>query len=473
MEKINSQLKYYKWIIIPLFFVMSYFMAWTETDFYFLLATGREFLSGFPHEEFLSMHNGLHYVSQQWLFAAVLYRIYDVLGMAGCYILVAVLRGATHTAVYLLAVKLTKGNYLFSTSSCLLAFLPGSMFLCARPFTASVLLLVLTVCILEQYTSGKKRVLLLLPLVSIALINIHASMWPMMFVLMLPYLVESLPLPNLGFLIFQKRNQVPLLGAVAVSGVCGFLNPYGLENMLYLTYSYGDSEVNSKISEMQPVTIISLPGIMAFSLFLIGIWSLVRLQKVYVRYAALFLGTALLAFMHGRGLLLFLYIGIIAVSPAFKWNRRTYVAGKPKHSLLIMLLFIALFVLVIVRKDTTLEEQGYQKAIDYICQQEDAKEGAVFTGYIEGGYAEWKGLTPYIDPRAEVYLKGMNKKEDILYEFFDVYYGQADTRAFLKKYDFLYVMLREETPMQYDMGYVTDYEEVYSEEGYVIYKRIG
>ena len=67
----------------------------------------------------------------------------------------------------------------------------------------------------------------------------------------------------------------------------------------------------------------------------------------------------------------------------------------------------------------------------------------------------------------------MNKKEDILYEFFDVYYGQADTRAFLKKYDFLYVMLREETPMQYDMGYVTDYEEVYSEEGYVIYKRIG
>ena len=153
MEKINSQLKYYKWIIIPLFFVMSYFMAWMETDFYFLLATGREFLSGFPHEEFLSMHNGLHYVSQQWLFAAVLYRIYDVLGMAGCYILVAVLRGGTHTAVYLLAVKLTKGNYLFSTSSCLLAFLPGSMFLCARPFTASVLL-VLTVCILEQYTSG-------------------------------------------------------------------------------------------------------------------------------------------------------------------------------------------------------------------------------------------------------------------------------------------------------------------------------
>lgn len=322
MQKINSQLKYYKWVIIVLFFVMSYFLAWTETDFYFLLATGREFWSGFPHEEFLSMHEGLHYVSQQWLFAAVLYWIYDSFGMTGCYVLVALLRGATHTALYLMAVRITRGNYLFSTVSGLLAFIPGVLFLCARPFTASVLLLFLTVCILEWYTSGKKWVLCFLPLVSIALINIHASMWPMLFVLMLPYLAESLPLPNIGFLLFRKRNRVPLLGAAAISALCGFLNPYGMENMLYLTYSYGDSEVNSHIAEMQPVTITSLPGIMAVILFLIGVWALFRIRKVYVRYAALFLGTALLAFLHGRGLLLFLYIGILAIAPAFKWTKR-------------------------------------------------------------------------------------------------------------------------------------------------------
>ena len=36
MQKINGQLKYYKWLIILLFFVMAYYMSWTETDFYFL-----------------------------------------------------------------------------------------------------------------------------------------------------------------------------------------------------------------------------------------------------------------------------------------------------------------------------------------------------------------------------------------------------------------------------------------------------
>ena len=54
------------------------------------------------------MHEGLHYVSQQWLFAAALYMLHEIFGMAGCYVLVGLLRGATHTAVYLLTLKLTR-----------------------------------------------------------------------------------------------------------------------------------------------------------------------------------------------------------------------------------------------------------------------------------------------------------------------------------------------------------------------------
>ena len=212
---------------------------------------------------------------------------------------------------------------------------------------------------------------------------------------------------------------------------------------------------------------------MTFGLFLVGIWALYRIRKVYVRYAALFLGTALLAFMHGRGLLIFLYVGIIAVAPAFKWNKRSVAVERFRHYRLVLALFFLLFALVVIRRDTTVEKEGYQKAIDYVVGREDAKKMAVFTGYIEGGYAEWMGLTPYIDPRAEVYLKRMNQKEDILYEFFDVYYGKADTNAFLEKYKFRYVVLKEDVPMQYDMGYAKHYEEVYGDDGYTVYKRAG
>ena len=472
MQKINGQLKYYKWLIILLFFVMAYYMSWTETDFYFLLATGREFWNGFPHEEFLSMHEGLHYVSQQWLFAAALYKIHELFGMAGCYILVGILRGATHTAVYLMTLKITRGNYIFSTLSGLLALIPGGMFLCARPFTASALLLVLTVCVLELYTCGRKLVLCLLPVLSIALINIHASMWPMLFVLMLPYLVESLPVPNFGFLIFKRRNQVPLLVAGAVSFLCGFLNPYGLENMLYLTNSYCDSQVNKYIVEMQPATITSFSGMFTFALLFCGVWALLRVRKVYVRYTALFLGTGLLAFLHGRGLLLFLYIGTIAIAPAFKWRKGAVKVDRPKHFRVVQVLFVIIYVLVIMRKDLALEKEDYQKAVDFICQQEDAREAAVFTGYAEGGYAEWRGLRPYIDPRAEVYLEGMNHKEDILYEYFDVSYGRSDTEAFLDKYGFDYVMVTEGSPMYFDLEKDSGYEAVYAEEGYAVYQSV-
>lgn len=177
--------------------------------------------------------------------------------------------------------------------------------------------------------------------------------------------------------------------------------------------------------------------------------------------------------MHGRGLLLFLYIGIIAISTAFKWRKASVKTDKPKHFRAIQVLFLVIFFLVIARKDLTLEKEDYQKAVDFIRLQEDSEDAAVFTGYAEGGYAEWTGLKPYIDPRAEVYLGGMNHKEDILYEYFDVSYGRMDTEAFLDKYSFDYVMITEGSPMYFDLEKDDGYEAVYAEEGYVVYRSTG
>ena len=72
-----------------------------------------------------------------------------------------------------------------------------------------------------------------------------------------------------------------------------------------------------------------------------------------------------------------------------------------------------------------------------------------------------------------VYLGGMNHKEDILYEYFDVSYGRMDTEAFLDKYSFDYVMITEGSPMYFDLEKDDGYEAVYAEEGYVVYRSTG
>lgn len=470
MDKINQQLKHYQWIMVIFFFVMGYYMSWTETDFYFLLATGRTFVHEIPHTEFLSMHEGLHYVSQQWLFARALYQIYELAGYTGCYVLVAILKGLTQIIAYRMMIHITKGHYLFSTAAALLIMIPGAIFNCARPFTASTLLLLITVCIYESYMEGKNRIWIL-PVLSVLLINIHASMWPMMFVFMLPYLVGNIPIGKKAFLQFEDRNVLPLLGWGAVSAAAGLLNPYGIKSMLYLTYSYGYDTINNYIGEMQPATIKDLTGILILMFWLIGFWRLYKVRQVKARYAFLFAGTGLLALMHLRGLLLFTYIGILAVASTFEYRGSKKDVPAPKHFRIIQILLLILLVFTVISKDTTPELQNYQKAVNYIVQDTENKEDTtVFIGYAEGGYAEWMGLRPYIDPRAEVYLKGMNKKADILDEYMDTAIGHINVEKFMDKYKFDYVMIQKNGAIYYQMKYVPEYQKIYDNSDYIVYK---
>ena len=471
MEKINQQLKHYQWIIMLFFFALAYYMSWTETDFYFLLATGRTFVHEIPHTEFLSMHEGLQYVSQQWLFARVLYQIYEAAGFAGCYALVGLLKGFTQVVAYRMMIRITKGHYLFSTAAAMLIMIPGAIFNCARPFTASTLLLLITVCVYEMYMDGKKS-LWALPVLSVLLINIHASMWPMIFIFMLPYLVGNIPLGKKSFLLFENRSVLPLLGWGVISVITGFLNPYGIKNMLYLTYSYGYDSINNNIGEMQPATITDITGIMIIILLLIGFWRLYKVRQVKARYAFLFAGTGLLALMHLRGLLLFTYVGIIAIASTFEYQGSRQNIPAPKHFKLIQAILLGLLIITVIKKDTIPDTQDYQLAVQYIVQDTENKEDTtVYIGYAEGGYAEWMGLRPYIDPRAEVYLKGMNKKANILEEYLDTCRGVVNIEEFIDKYQFDYMMIPENGAMQYQMKYVPEYLKIYDQNGYTIFKR--
>ena len=61
----------------------------------------------------------------------------------------------------------------------------------------------------------------------------------------------------------------------------------------------------------------------------------------------------------------------------------------------------------------------YEGAMDYLLEHYDPDEVVLYADYNNGGYPEFRGVKSYIDPRAEVFLKGFNGKEDILAEFFN------------------------------------------------------
>ena len=101
--------------------------------------------------------------------------------------------------------------------------------------------------------------------------------------------------------------------------------------------------------------------------------------------------------------------------------------------------------------------------LDEEIPEEKRKEMRVYTGYNDGGYMEFRGYRPYLDPRAEVFLESNNGKEDVLLEWMNVKDGEEKRKEFLEKYNFDYIVVRGEgDPLYRDK--IDGYEVLYRSE---------
>ena len=107
----------------------------------------------------------------------------------------------------------------------------------------------------------------------------------------------------------------------------------------------------------------------------------------------------------------------------------------------------------------------------------DKNDLDIYVGYNDGGYLEYRGYLSYIDPRAEIFLKNNNKKEDIMLEYYNLQNGLIDYRDFLEKYKFDYLVLDVDDIMYVYLNELDNYEKIYEtsfedeKDNYVIYRK--
>lgn len=105
---------------------------------------------------------------------------------------------------------------------------------------------------------------------------------------------------------------------------------------------------------------------------------------------------------------------------------------------------------------------GLVRAMDIIDATNEDKVGDVYSGFDWGGYVEYRGYRAYIDPRAEVFLKVNNGKEDLLKEWKDYFDGNISQEEFLAKYGFEYLLVWREDPM-YELN-SAEYKMIFNED---------
>ncbi len=462
-----------KYVIIFLLPVVMVLLIRTQVDndSWFVLAEGREIVdNGIYKTDALSMHGDLEVVVQNYGFAVIFWLIYSVFGLAGLYLGMILMYGVVEWLLYKIFRLITEENEVLTLILMTIAsVLLGAMFVTTRAQMVSYAIFLAVVYILERYVKkGEKKWLAAIPFLSLVQINLHGSVWLMLFLVMGAFILDSR---------LENYKAKPLIITAAASFALGLVNPYGVDMILFVLKSYSGGTIQRLVMEMQPFDLgtwynFVLYGAIAM-VILMGFYG--KGKDVKARYLMMFIGLLGLGLNTLKGMSQVILVMFLPVAGMYrkavfpKLKNRKVIRGMFWGEAVLAVVTVGVFGWVLKRNLAGLREAPDDALVEAVnildgeVAAEERKTVRVYTGYNDGGYLEFRGYRPYLDPRAEVFLEVNNKKEDILTEYIDLREGRGDKEKFLEKYEFDYLVVRGE----YDLFYrdeVEGFERIFADE---------
>ena len=444
-----------------------------ETDIWFLLSHGRYVLSnGFPHIEMLTMHSNLKFVMQQSGFSIIMYLLYKYLGSIGIVTFIGIVNAVILLFLYKLCMLLSSNNKYFSFlfSSIIDLFLV-LLFIIPRPQIVSLLIFLILIYILEKYIRFNDRTILFLPLLSFILVNMHSSMWLMFFVLCMPYVLELF----IDHIRKKDKKIVKLIIIIFVSFLVGFINPYGYEAMFYSINSYGIDLINDFVAEMSRVDVLSTKRLVVYISYFYIIFFTIQLfvfkknRKEYsIHEFLLFIGLSFMAFLNVRNIAIFLICSFPFIIKSIK---KMFSTEIPIKVFLVGLLFILMFFICNgINGSYNLTYKKIDGALEFVNNNYD-KNIVIFNDFDDGPYLEYNHYRAYIDTRAEVFIKKMNKRKDIFFEYIDVITGKIDYDKFIDEYNFKIFIVEKNSEIYKYLNHNSNYKNVYHDKYRYIFEK--
>lgn len=458
-----------------------------DNDAYFLIATGREILSSgkVPIDNIWTWHEGLKIIVQQWTVCVLNAYTYDTFGRYGLLILTLILTlWLFITLHYFIKQYIPEGKFrgiVFFISSILCMNL-----YCTRPQIFSCVIMLTEIMVCETFYDKKidKQIyFLILPILSILLINIHAAMWFMLFLIPFAYACPDInKLTSIRKIIRTIKEEwsniwstlFPLIPMFIV----GLLNPNGIKGITYVYDSFTSGYYAEYINEMQPVNCVPY---MIFPVITTVIYTKYkRFTKLPHIYLAI--GLYILALMNQRSMWMML-IPVIQCTGCF--IKGYYIQNKRQGlSRISELFFVLIFIVPVINillslpKEITKlpeTEQKLQPIIETLSKED--KEGMkLYNNYFVGPYLEMNGYKVHIDARAESYMKKINGVYDYYNEFCNVGLGNADMNEFMEKYDFTHILVTTGEKGDALAAYMLNddrYETICKTEDYILYRKKG
>lgn len=497
-------------VLAPL--LLTVFENAQNSDQWWLLATGRYICeNGIPHVNPFSIYDGQHIVIQQWLSSMIDYAFYSIFGFIGLGIITVIFTVVlVLTAIWVAHITLGI-HYQASYPFIVVLIISCSSYLSIRPQVISMIAFLVIIGLLEEYRRGAswKKTLFFVPLVVAVHVNLHASMMPLDFVIILFYFLstqENMLLKRdskksvIGFLsshlFLASYPMIPMMITMLMMMIASLCNPYGIHGALYLFESYGSASYGNYISEMgalAPTT--SYYGLTLIATVIMG--SIVlgsNGRRIDLPLSGLFILTCFISFTHVRNVWLagmFSYPLILnSVSCHIKNKSFSYplLHGFETNPVTASLATIVIFMLVLMappavsKLNVSPSDSATTpiRAVDYINHDVDSSgqelqrnQVRVFTHFNAGGYLEWSGYRVSMDARPELWDSRISFSGKNRYvEYVDMSKGDITNSDFMRDKRFDYMIVNVNTSLYDYVRLDNEYYEAMNGNGYALFKHV-
>lgn len=453
--------------LIVILITMTTIKTTLTNDDYFMIANWREVLkNGFYTTDPLSMHHTYRASVEKWLSCAALYYIYTYTGIAGLRITLTILVCLIAYLMYRLCF-FTSNNKIMSLIFTLIMYVLGSGFFTIRPQTVTIVILLAETLCLEHYVKEQKiNYLRILPILSWFEMQIHSTIWPCFFFVLIPYILDvELHEKKVRW---NKKRTTPLM---ICGGVCFgtlFINPYSAWSVFYIFRSYNNPYMNYHIEELKAPTILS--AMVVAWIILLTISMIFGDKQMPTRYWLLCFGFLLFALTAVRNGIFFNTIGLF---PLCYMMRNKKISIKYNLIPCIPIVAVGMLLPVIISPVNPNEDADscYVEIFDKLASVYGVHGENIFCDFNTGSYAEYIGYHPYIDSRAEVFSKKINGEEELWKEYNDLQNGTLYYKSFLNKYNFKYLIVDKTItpPLYTSLMHDDNYKVLFTYQSYAIF----
>ena len=474
--------------VIVIFFTISFLLCtkYFQNDTFYTIKLGESILkNGIDMKDHFSWIPNLTYVYPHFLYDIFIYILYDVGGFYLIYVSTIVLSFILILLMYFLTSKVSGNKVLsFLLVVSFSSFL--TYFFTARAQLVSYIFLLLILYSIEQLRKTKyKRYYFFLFLFSLLTAYCHLAVWPFIFTLFLPYIVQDLVYLlckkfNLKFVSkfnveIEKSELFITLKGFVLYIVTGFLTPNFLVPFTYFIKTRSGVSMND-IVEHLPITINN--GFIVYLLLLLFVILLLyKNNKIKISDFFLLSGLFVLSFLSFRNISLLFILSIFSFSRLlnnFHFKELEFVILNKYFNcfFIVFSVFILLFSYDMKRDSKYVSEQNYPVAAsNYIIENLDYKNIRLFNDYDFGSYLMFKNIPVFIDSRADLYLGEFNNGCEVFIDSQKIY-DTAKYEEIFEKYNITHVILKKDSFLIPLLQRDSLYKELYVDDYFVIFDRL-